>query len=140
MVLITSYLMGCYFFKKGGNMAFQEDQVHLQNIINSINEIESYTENMDLNQFLIDEETQAVVGRNLQMIGDAAFMLSDELKDGYGYVDFNVLIGLKNSLYNIEVERDGRLLWDIIENDLPIIKEDIYTVTEEISREEDLSE
>jgi uncharacterized protein with HEPN domain len=121
-------------------MAYEEDQVHLQNIINSITEIESYTENMDLNQFLIDEETQAVVGRNLQMIGDAASLLSDELKDGYGYVDYNVLIGLKNSLYNIEVERDGRLLWDIIENDLPFIKEDIFAVTEEISREDDLSE
>jgi uncharacterized protein with HEPN domain len=121
-------------------MSIQEDQVHLNNIITSINEIDSYVENMDLNQFLIDEETQSVVGRNLQMIGDAASMLSDELKDEYGYVDYNVLISLKITLYNIEAERDAGILWDIIQNDLPIIKEDIFAVTEEIGRKEDLSE
>lgn len=119
-------------------MAFEEDQVHLNNIVQAINEIDGYVEHMDLNEFLTDEEAQGVVSRNLQMIGEAASLLSDELKDGYGYVDFNVLVSLKNTGYNTETERSPQLLWDIIKNDLPIVKEDIFSVTEEISREEDL--
>lgn len=120
-------------------MATQEDQVHLNNIANAIGEIDSYVENINFNQFQREEDIQAAVARNLQMIGDAASLLSDEVKDNYGYIDFNVLIGLKNSIYNIEMERDRHLLWSIIENDLPIIRDDVLTATEEINREEDLS-
>lgn len=120
-------------------MATQEDQVHLNNIVTSINEIDSYTQHMDYNQFGRDEETQAVVGRNLRMIGDAASLLTDEVKDRFGYIDYNVLIGLKNATYNIEMERDPNILWNILQNDLPVIKDDILTATEEINREEDLS-
>lgn len=125
--------------KKGEVMATQEDQVHLNNIANAIGEIDSYVENINFNQFQREEDIQAAVARNLQMIGDAASLLSDEVKDNYGYIDFNVLIGLKNSIYNIEMERDRHLLWSIIENDLPIIRDDVLTATEEINREEDLS-
>lgn len=114
-----------------------EDQIHLNNIITAINEIDGYTENMDMNQFLTDEETQGVVSRNLQMIGEAASLLSDELKEEYGHIDFEVLVGLKNSWFNVEVERHG-VLWDIIENDLPVIKEDVFAINEELSRDEDL--
>lgn len=120
-------------------MATQEDQVHLNNIINAINEIDAYVAHMDFNMFSREEETQSVVARNLQMIGDAASLLSDEIKDQYAYVDFNVLIGLKNANYDKEMELDHHFLWSIIENDLPLIRDDISRASEEIDREEDLS-
>ena len=120
-------------------MTKQEDQVHLNNIVNSINEIDSYVTNLDYNMFVQAEEIQGTVARNLQMIGDAASLLSDDVRDRFGYIDFNVLINLKNAVYNIEMERDPHVLWHIIINDLPVIKDDILTATEEINREEDLS-
>lgn len=119
-------------------MATQEDMVHLSNIINSINEIDGYVGGMEYNQFILDEDTQSVVARNLQMIGDAASMLSDEVKDEYAYVDFNVLIGLKNANYDKEMELDRHFIWNVIENDLPIIRDDVSRASEEIDREEDL--
>ena len=120
-------------------MATQEDMAHLNNIVNAINEIDGYVGGMDYNQCARDEETQGVAARNLQMIGDAAGMLTDEVKDEYGYVDFNVLIGLKNANYDKELELDHHFLWNIIENDLPFIRDDIARVSEEIDREEDLT-
>lgn len=120
-------------------MISEEDQVHFNNIVNSINEIDNYTEHLDFNQFRQEEEIQGNVARNLQMIGDAANLLSDEVRDKYGYVDYNVLISLKNAGFNVEMERDPTVIWQIIKNDLPAIKDDVLTATEEINREQDLS-
>ncbi|MFW5760362.1 MAG: DUF86 domain-containing protein [Cyclobacteriaceae bacterium] len=121
-------------------MVSQEDQVHLNNIVNSISEIDSYIMYLDYNQFLKEEQIQGNVARNLQMIGSAAGLLSDEVKDQYGYVDFDALLTLKNAAYNVEYEQGTGLIWQIATEDLPRLKEDILTATEEINRNEDLSE
>lgn len=121
-------------------MVSQEDQVHLNNIVNSISEIDSYIMYLDYNQFLKEEQIQGTVARNLQMIGSAAGLLSDEVKDQYAYVDFDALLSLKNAAYNVEYEQGTGLIWQIATEDLPRLKEDILTATEEINRNEDLSE
>jgi len=120
-------------------MVNQEDQVHLNNIINSIAEIDGYIMNLDYNQFMKEEQIQGNVARNLQMIGTAVGLLSDEVKDQYAYVDFDTLLSLKNAAYNVEYEQGTGLIWQIATEDLPRLKDDILTATEEINRNEDLS-
>ncbi|MFA0962521.1 DUF86 domain-containing protein [Roseivirga sp. BDSF3-8] len=118
-------------------MITEEDQVHLQNISNAILEIESYTQYEDFNQFTREEETKAVVSRNLMQIGGATKLLSDDLKNRLADMDVRVMELLTNADYNYYVERDHHTLWNIIKNDLPRIREMVNTVSEKLNREED---
>jgi len=120
-------------------MASEEDQLHLTNIINSINEIDSYGKHLDYNQFVQEEEARTSIIMNLQMIGDAASNLTDEFKDKYGYVDYDVLVNLKFAAYNNATEIDPHSVWAIIKEDLPRIRDDVASASEALNREEDLS-
>lgn len=121
-------------------MTKEEDQVHLQNISNAIMEIESYTQYEDFNQFNREEETRAVVARNLMQIGGAAKLLSDDLKNRLADMDLRVLELLTNSDFNFHTERNSHALWSIIKEDLPLIREMVNTVSEKLDREEDFPE
>jgi uncharacterized protein with HEPN domain len=120
-------------------MASAEDQLHLANMVSAINEIEEYARYFDYNKFVADEETRTAIVRNLQMIGDAATFLTDEFKDTYGEIDYNVLENLRYAMYNNETEIDPNFLWGIIENDLPVIREDVINASTQLSRDEDIS-
>lgn len=117
-------------------MTTEEDQVHLMNISNAILEIESYTRYEDFNQFNREEETKAVVARNLMQIGGAAKLLSDDLKNRLADMDLRVLELLTNADFNYYTERDHHAMWSIIKQDLPEIREIVNTVSEKLDREE----
>ncbi|MGB3184097.1 MAG: HepT-like ribonuclease domain-containing protein [Cyclobacteriaceae bacterium] len=118
-------------------MTTEEDQVHLMNISNAILEIESYTRYEDFNQFNREEETRAVVARNLMQIGGAAKLLSDDLKNRLADMDLRVLELLTNADFNYQTERNSNALWNIVKHDLPEIREIVNTVSEKLDREED---
>ena len=114
----------------------------MNNIVNCINEIESYTKHLDYTGFVKEEGTKGAVSRNLQMIGDAAYMLysSDDWKRKFEDVNLQSLISLKNAWYNDEWEVDHQMLWNIIEADLPEIKEVVSTESEKMYNNYDIGD
>lgn len=114
-------------------MNTEVDQLHLNTIVNSIHEIEGYTEGMNYNDFSREEETQAIVARNLQVIAEASRQLSTEFKTFYNDIDFRVLENLAYASYNVEVEHGFQVIWSIIENDLPIFRDTILTISSEMN-------
>jgi uncharacterized protein with HEPN domain len=114
-------------------MRIEEDQVHLQNIVNCINEIDGYVEGMDVTEFSRNEDIQAAVARNLQMIGNASQMISKETKLFYSEVNFEAFESLRFANYNVEVEHGYEAIWSIIENDLPEIRDEVLTITSQMN-------
>ena len=117
-------------------MIREEDQIHLNNISNCIQEIEAYVQGMNFNNFVQEEEVKASVMQNLQMIGEASTLLSDEFKEQFTAIEIDTLAGLRNAHYNDEMEIDHHSLWGIIRNDLPLIKDLVGTASEQIDDEE----
>ncbi len=114
-------------------MRTDEDQVHLQNIVRSISEIDGYVEGLDVTSFAKNEEIQAAVARELQMIGNAAQMISKETKLFYSEVNFEAFESLRFANYNVEVEHGYEAIWSIIENDLPEIRDEVLTITSQMN-------
>ncbi|MGB3617552.1 MAG: HepT-like ribonuclease domain-containing protein [Catalinimonas sp.] len=117
-------------------MRKEEDQVHLNNINDAIQEVHGYVQGMDYNAFVQAEETRMSAVRNLQMIGEAVTLLSPEFKEGFTAIDLEVLSGLRNAGYNAEMEIDPHALWSIINDDLPVIRDQINTASEQLDEEE----
>lgn len=115
------------------DMRPEEDQVHMNNIVRCIQEIEGYTQGMSQDRFNKDENVQAAVGRNLQMIGNAAQMLSKEFKIYYSDIDFKVLESLRFASFNVEMEFNQSGMWDIVKNDLPVFKDALVTISSQMN-------
>lgn len=110
----------------------KEDKYHLEHMANSINEIQGYVKGMDYNDFNRADETKAAICHNLAEIGQAAQLLSDSTRNHFGDMDFNVLVTLGNAEFNNELERDGQVIYNIIQNDLDIIKENVMNASQKL--------
>ncbi|MGZ5243139.1 MAG: HepT-like ribonuclease domain-containing protein [Bacteroidia bacterium] len=115
-----------------------EDKQHLMNIADAIEEIQSYVQYNDYNMFAKDEMTRESVARLFQDIGGAAKMLSDDFKDNFGDIDWNVLIRLEDAMYDQAEETSFEAIWSIIKNDLPEIKSQVTDLAANLREEDDI--
>jgi uncharacterized protein with HEPN domain len=115
-----------------------EDKQHLMNIADAIEEIQSYVQYEDFNQFNVDEISKEAVMRLFQDVGGAAKMLSDEFKESFGDIDWNVLIRLEDAMYNQAEEIGAEGIWQVIKYDLPEIKSMVTDLAANLREEEDI--
>lgn len=112
-------------------MTREEEQYHLNNMASSIMEIENYTKGMDYVDFIQSEETKAAVYRNLAMVGEAAMELSgnDKFLEKFEEINLSTLASLRYAGYNDEMEFNPEGVWQIIESDLPLLRDEILDIS-----------
>lgn len=112
-------------------MTREEEQYHLNNMASSIMEIENYTKGMKYTDFVQSEETKAAVIRNLMMVGEAAMELANDERflDKFEEVDLNALASLRYAGYNDEMEFNTEGIWQIVESDLPLLKDEVLDIS-----------
>lgn len=120
----------------------EEDQYHLNNIANYISEIESYVQGMEYQDFQEEEEVRVTVMENLQHIGQASSLLSEDFSSQFTDIDYHVLDTFKAAKFDNSLEHAGPQIWSIITNDLPQFRDLIMTETEraDIPDDDDLME
>ena len=69
--------------------------------------------------FLADEKTYDAVLRNLEIIGEAAKHLPDEIRAKTPEIDWRKVAGFRDIVAHAYFGIDNRILWDIIENKIP---------------------
>lgn len=116
-------------------MTKEEQQLHLNNIIKGIEEIQEETRGLNYQQFTEEEQVKEAVYMNFQMIGQAAYELESGSDDVPG-LNFksDVLSGFRNARYNEEAELDHQMIWNVIENDLEIIRDEMIETSAELDR------
>jgi uncharacterized protein with HEPN domain len=118
----------------------EEDKIRLLDIADSIREIQGYMGGADYAEFSISEDIRESVTTQMVIIGEAAGMLSDEFKEQYGDIDWNVLTNLKYAHYDEELEQEHRQMMYIASKDLPEILNDILDVATMLEEEDDLAD
>jgi uncharacterized protein with HEPN domain len=116
----------------------EEDKVHLMSIADSIQEIQGYLGRSNYDAYAQREDIREAVIGQLNQIGGAAAMLSDEFKNTYADVDWDVLKGLQYAHFDQELELDLHPQWHIVKNDLPEVMNQIMDLTLQLEREEAL--
>jgi len=114
----------------------EEDRMHLMGIVDSIREIQGYVGQDNWKDYSQDTDVQQSISSHLQQIGSAAALLSDDFKDDYREVDWDVLKGFQYANYDQELELDFHPQWHIIKEDLPVFLEQIEDLVSEIQRDE----
>lgn len=94
----------------------------LRHILDAIEMIGSYLEGFEIGSFNIDRKTQDAVVRQLEIIGEAAANLTTELRDANPHVAWQSAASARNRLIHGYFDVDPVVVWDITENDLPVLK------------------
>lgn len=97
----------------------------LNDILEAIERIYSYTEGMNYQLFLADNKTIDAVIRNFEIIGEAASKLSEEFKDANQQINWHRIKGMRNRMVHDYRNVNISIIWETIEMDLTELKEKI---------------
>ena len=95
------------------------DKARLQHILDAIDEIESFTDGVNFEDFERDSMLKSACIYQLSIIGEASNHLSDELKSETGSIPWGEIIGLSNIIIHKYFGKKKKVVWDIIQQDLP---------------------
>ncbi len=109
------------------------DKQRLVHILESIEELESYTSGSNLDTFLQNSMMKFASVKQIEIIGEAANHISDETKEKFSEIQWRQITGLRHVLVHEYFGIDSRLIWQIIVDDIPLLKIKIKEVLLSIS-------
>ncbi len=102
-----------------------QDKAYLEHIRDAIVQIERYPTTHTYDDFLKNTWDQAAIARNLEIIGEAANQLSQEFKSQHSHIPWRQISDFRNVLTHEYFAVDYKLVWEILQKDLPMLKEEI---------------
>jgi uncharacterized protein with HEPN domain len=93
-------------------------KVGLEDILDAIHKIRTYTAGATLQTFKQDTKTFDAVVRNLEIIGEAVKSLPDSVRSKHSEIDWKRIGGLRDILIHEYFGVDAEIIWDVIENKL----------------------
>lgn len=112
-------------------MSKREWKLFVEDILESIGLIENYVIGMNFDDFKNDRKTVDAVVRNLEIIGEAARNIPDKIKNIKKDIDWKGLTGLRNRIAHEYFGISNTIVWNIIKQELPKLKDQIKYLLEE---------
>lgn len=109
----------------------RSDRERLLDIKEAIEKMEKYS-SQGYSAFLSEERNQIWVIHYLQVIGEAANYLSDDLTAKYSDIPWADIVGLRNLLVHQYFGIDIVRVWETVEHDIPILKSRVEEILREI--------
>jgi len=78
-----------------------------------------YTAGMSRQDFLRDDKTYDAVIRNLEIIGEAAKNVPEEIQKRYEIVQWREMIALRNIVAHAYFGMNDDIIWDLVQNKVP---------------------
>ncbi len=88
------------------------DLERIHHMIQGINKIFSYTEDLSYDDFYNNELLQDAVIKNFEIIGEAAYHISSELKDKHGHIEWRKIQALRHILVHDYYKVNPEILWN----------------------------
>ena len=103
------------------------DSGRLQHILQAIGYIEDFTEGLTYDELLGDVLHLHAVVHNVQVIGEAVYKLSPEFKSSHPETQWAVIEKMRHVLVHDYYQIDFDILWDVIQQDIPVLKSQILS-------------
>jgi uncharacterized protein with HEPN domain len=103
-------------------LPFRDAEQHLRDILESINNIDTFLGDMDFDVYRGDLKTKSAVERQMQIITEAAVRLGDDGDRLCPGVDWRGFRGMGNILRHGYHRIDDKLVWDTVKEELPPVK------------------
>lgn len=111
-----------------------KDLIRLQHILDAIEEIEKYTLEVSFSDFEQNSMMLHASVRQLEIIGEASNHLSNEIIATYQTVEWKQIIGFRNLLIHEYFGVDIAVVWNVIQFDLPHLKNEIITIISDFKK------
>lgn len=102
-----------------------KDRGRLEHMLGAISNVEEFTKGITLNEFVNSKVLFFAVVKNIEIVGEATYMLTKEYKQTHQSIPWQVIEKMRHVLvhgyYTISPEK----VWETVQEDLPILKGEI---------------
>ena len=106
-------------------------KVYLDDILEAVTKIRDYTKGLTLEGLKGDAKTLDAVVRNLEIIGEAAKKVPEEIRRRCPDVEWKRIAGLRDILIHEYFGIDVNIVWDIVRNRLSPLERQIRKILSE---------
>ncbi|MEX2542681.1 MAG: DUF86 domain-containing protein [Trueperaceae bacterium] len=92
---------------------------YLDDMLGSVEKVLAYTEGLDQARFVNDSLVYDATLRNLELIGEAATHIPNDVRAAHSEVPWRLIIATRNRLIHGYLGIDDDTLWSIIRDDVP---------------------
>ncbi len=107
---------------------------YLHDILESVDEVESFVEGMSSEAFMKDRKTKNAVMRSIEVIGEASRHVPVALREKYPEVPWKEIIGMRDKLIHGYSGIDYETVWKAAKEDVPSLKKLIQKMLREIEK------
>ncbi|ADE14065.1 protein of unknown function DUF86 [Nitrosococcus halophilus Nc 4] len=103
------------------NAPMREWRFYLDDMIEFVRKVLTYTDGLDQAAFVASGLNYDATLRNLELIGEAATHIPDEIRTAHPEIPWRMIIATRNRLIHGYLGIDDDTLWSIIQDDVPVL-------------------
>ena len=97
----------------------------MEHILQAIDKVFEFTEDVKREDFKKDSILYFAIVKNIEIIGEASYMLSLDFKESHQDTNWKVIVAMRHFLVHGYYQVDPDEVWNVIEQDLQPLKEQI---------------
>lgn len=106
----------------------KDSSVYITDILDCIDHIKSYTENMSKKDFYQNDQVQDAVIRRLEIIGEASNQIQNSFKELHLHIPWRKMTDLRNVLIHEYSGISLEIIWNVIQKELSLLKESLLKI------------
>lgn len=112
------------------------DRERLEHILAAIDRVARYTAGKNYDDLVADDMMYYAVVKNIEIIGEAANMLTSEYQSTHPETPWKKVKGMRNYIVHEYFQVDDIVVWDVVTNSLPELREQVTHYISETDWEE----
>lgn len=101
-----------------------KDLGRLRHILVSINYVLEFTKDVDFGEFCRNKILYFAVIKNIEIVGEASYMLSREFKEAHPDTPWKAMAGMRHYIVHGYYQVDDKIVWEVATKDfLPLHKQ-----------------
>jgi len=108
--------------------------LYLKDIFQNMQDAEEFIEGLSYEQFLADKRTFNAVVRSLEVIGEAAKNVPDEIRTKYPLVPWKEMAGMRDKVIHFYFGVDHEAVWIAVKDRIPAVRPWIEQILKDMGK------
>ncbi len=108
---------------------------YILDIRESLKEVKEFTHGIDLEDFLKDKKTTNAVIRSLEVLGEAAKKIPEEMRQRYPEVPWRRMTGMRDKLIHEYHGVDLETIWSVVKTELPPLESHVEKIIKDLENQ-----